>query len=135
MARPTRSTSAALAAAVLAAVLMAGCGQPAAQRPPGPPAAPAPAAPAVPQPAAPAGLAVGSYRPSAATTGVPAGTVLKPFNSAGADLVITQDGTVLDGLEIYGDIKVRAKNGTIRNSRLHGGPGIPASSIPPTPAS
>ena len=127
MARPTRSTGAALAAAVLAAVLMAGCGQPAAQRPPGPPTTAVPAAPAVPQPAAPAGLAVGSYRPSAATTGVPAGTVLKPFNSAGADLVITQDGTVLDGLEIYGDIKVRAKNVTIRNSRLHGGPGIPAS--------
>lgn len=125
MARPTRSTCAALAAAVLAAALTSGCGQPAAP----PPAAPD-AALVIPPPAPPAPrsqLAAGSYRPSETTTGVPAGTVLKPFNPAGAELVITQDGTVLDGLEIYGDVKVRARDVTIRNSRLHGGPGIPAS--------
>ena len=95
---------------------------------PVPAAVPAPPPTAGPAPAAPrARLAVGSYRPSAATTGVPAGTVLVPYNAAGGDLVITQDGTVLDGLEIYGDVKIRARNVTIRNSRLHGGTGIPAS--------
>lgn len=78
-------------------------------------------------PAARAALAVGTYQPSAATSGVAAGTALKPHNTSGADLVISQDGTVLDGLEIYGDIKVRAKNVTIKNSKLHGGKGIPGS--------
>jgi hypothetical protein len=52
---------------------------------------------------------------------------LRPYNTSGADLVITQDGTVLDGLDIYGDIKVRAKNVVIRNSRLRGGKFIPRS--------
>lgn len=72
-------------------------------------------------------LSYGSYKPSTATTGVPAGKVLKPYNTGGAELIITQDGTVLDGLEIYGDIKVRAANVTIKNSRLHGGVAIPKS--------
>lgn len=72
-------------------------------------------------------LSYGSYKPSATTTGVPAGKVLKPYNTSGADLIITQDGTVLDGLEIFGDIKVRAANVTIKNSRLHGGTAIPKS--------
>ncbi|MCB5274225.1 hypothetical protein BJG92_01755 [Arthrobacter sp. SO5] len=76
-------------------------------------------------PAARTAQAVGTYQPSGANTGVVAGTALKPHNTSGADLVITQDGTVLDGLEIYGDIKVRAKNVTIKNSRLHGGKGTP----------
>lgn len=78
-------------------------------------------------PASRATLALGSYKPSAATTGVVPGTALKPYNTSGADLVITRDGTVLDGLDIYGDIKVRAKNVTIKNSRLHGGKGVPRS--------
>ena len=75
--------------------------------------------------AAPTALTVGSYKPTASTTGVPAGTALKPYNTSGADLVITKDGTILDGLDIYGDIKVRAKNVAIKNSRLHGGKAIP----------
>ena len=77
--------------------------------------------------AAPTALTVGSYKPTASTTGVPAGTALKPYNTSGADLVITKDGTILDGLDIYGDIKVRAKNVVIKNSRLHGGKAIPKS--------
>lgn len=72
-----------------------------------------------------AALTPGSYKPSASNTGVPAGTTLKAYNTSGADLVITKDGTVLDGLDIYGDIKVRAKNVTIKNSRLRGGKAIP----------
>ena len=74
---------------------------------------------------APTALTIGSYQPTASTTGVPAGTALKAYNTSGADLVITKDGTVLDGLDIYGDIKVRAKNVVIKNSRLHGGKAIP----------
>ncbi|MFJ6076884.1 hypothetical protein ACIQC0_01105 [Pseudarthrobacter sp. NPDC092419] len=84
---------------------------------------------AAPQPAAAerTALVPGTYQPSAENTGVPAGTALVPYNTSGADLVITRDGTVLDGLEIYGDIKVRAANVTIKNSRLHGGRHIPGS--------
>ncbi len=82
---------------------------------------------AAPQPAAAdrSALVTGTYQPSAETTGVPAGIALTPHNTSGTDLVITQAGTVLDGLEIYGDIKVRAANVTIKNSRLHGGSHIP----------
>lgn len=72
-------------------------------------------------------LVNGSYKPSDATTGVVRGTALKPYNTSGADLIISKDGTVLDGLEIWGDIKVRAANVTIKNSRLHGGSAIPKS--------
>ena len=86
-----------------------------------------PAAATQPAAADRSGLVTGSYQPSTATTGVPAGTVLTPHNTSGADLVITQAGTVLDGLDIYGDIKVRAANVTIKNSRLHGGTHIPGS--------
>ncbi|GAA3693044.1 hypothetical protein GCM10023081_33010 [Arthrobacter ginkgonis] len=71
-------------------------------------------------------LVAGTYKPTSATTGVPSGTKLTPYNTSGADLVITKDGTVLDGLEIWGDIKVRAKNVTIKNSKLHGGKAHPA---------
>lgn len=73
------------------------------------------------------GLVAGTYKPSASTTGVMANTKLKPYNTSGQDLVITTDGTVLDSLEIWGDIKIRAKNVTIKNSRLHGGAQIPSS--------
>lgn len=69
----------------------------------------------------------GTYKPSSSTTGVPAGTDLKPYNTDGDDLVITKDNTVLDGLMIYGDIKVQAKNVTIRNSYLRGGTTTPKS--------
>lgn len=70
-------------------------------------------------------LQPGTYIPSESTAGVKSGIALKPYNTSGADLVITQDGTVLDGLEIWGDIKVRAANVTIKNSRLHGGTATP----------
>ncbi len=72
-------------------------------------------------------LVPGAYKPSESTTGVLSGTALKPYNTSGAPLIITQDGTVLDGMEIWGDIKVRAANVTIKNSRLHGGVEIPKS--------
>jgi hypothetical protein len=54
--------------------------------------------------------------PTPATTGVPAGVTLRPSGS----LVITQPGTVIDGLDISGTVEVRADNVTIRNSRITG---------------
>lgn len=52
--------------------------------------------------------------PNADTTGVPEGTNLKPSRS----LTVTEDGAVLDALEIAGTVKVEADNVTIRNSRI-----------------
>lgn len=77
----------------------------------------------------------GAYKPSASTTGVVAGTKLTKYNTSGADLVISKDNTVLENLEIYGDIKIRAKNVTIRNSLLRGGskaPGNPTAIVDAT---
>ncbi|OFI38956.1 hypothetical protein BIU82_16770 [Arthrobacter sp. SW1] len=74
-----------------------------------------------------ADLIPGTYKPTSLTTGVITGTVLKPYNTSYADLVITRDGTVLENLDIYGDIKVRARNVVIRNCRLRGGKHIPSS--------
>lgn len=66
-------------------------------------------------------------KPSATNTGIPPTTVLTQLGSSGTDLIITADNTVIDGKDIYGDIKIRARNVTIRNSRLRGGRYIPAS--------
>lgn len=71
-------------------------------------------------------LVPGTYKPSATTAGVIPGITLTPYNTGGADLVITKDGTVLQNLVIYGDIKVRAKNVVIRNSILRGGTHAPS---------
>ncbi|MFI7028335.1 hypothetical protein ACIBK1_06465 [Microbispora rosea] len=54
--------------------------------------------------------------PGPGNTGVPAGVALKRSDS----LVITKDGTVIDGLDVYGDITVDADNVTIRNTRVRG---------------
>lgn len=59
-------------------------------------------------------------RPSAATTGVPAGTVLTENRPANGQLAITTAGTVLDGLDIYGQVYVQAANVTIRRCRIRG---------------
>lgn len=72
-------------------------------------------------------LVPGDYKPTNANTGVVPGTVLTPHNTSAADLIITRDGTLLENLDIYGDIKVRARNVVIRNCRLYGGKHIPAS--------
>ncbi len=53
-------------------------------------------------------------RPGPENTGVPPGTVLTP--SVGFD--ITVDGTVIDGLDVTGCIRVLANNVTIRRTRL-----------------
>ena len=59
-----------------------------------------------------------SVMPTAATTGVPAGTVLTPYNG---DLTITTPGTVVDSLDIHGFVVVKAPNVTIRRSIIRGG--------------
>jgi hypothetical protein len=62
------------------------------------------------KPAAPAP----SGFPNAATTGVPAGTLLRPTGG----ITVTQPGTVVDGVDAPW-IEVEAANVTIRNSRIH----------------
>lgn len=135
--KPATAAAAPKAAAtdtsVAAAPAAAAPAAPAAQAPAAPAAQPSMAVqaqgtvatPAATAPASRTALTLGSYQPTATTSGVVAGTALKAYNTSGADLVITKDGTVLDGLDIYGDIKVRAKNVTIKNSRLHGGKAVP----------
>ncbi len=56
-------------------------------------------------------------KPGPANTGVPAGTKLTVHNG---DLTITQDGTVVDGLDIRGFVDVRAANVVVRNSIVRG---------------
>jgi hypothetical protein len=57
-------------------------------------------------------------KPSAATTGVPAGISLKRHDG---DITVTTPGTVLDGLDIHGFVTVKAPNVTIKNSIVRGG--------------
>ena len=88
--------------------------------PPAPAPAPAPApVPPPPPPAQPpaAPQLQPSGEPGPATTGVPDGTVLRQYNG---DMTITQDGTVIDGMDIHGFVDVRASNVTIRNSIIRG---------------
>jgi hypothetical protein len=55
--------------------------------------------------------------PTAACTGVPAGTTLTAHDG---DLVVTRAGQVVDGLRITGDVDVRAHDVVIRNSEVRG---------------
>lgn len=60
-------------------------------------------------------------KPDWSNTGVPTGTDLTAYYG---DMVVTTDGTVIDSLDVYGFIKVRAANVTIKNCRVRGsGPG------------
>jgi len=61
--------------------------------------------------------APGTVMPDATNTGVPVGTKLTVYNG---NLTITQPGTVIDGLDIRGFVKVKAKDVTIRNSIVRG---------------
>jgi hypothetical protein len=61
--------------------------------------------------------AIGSYRPSDATTGPPAGTTLTVQTG---DVVVNTAGTVLDGLDIHGKVTIRAANVTIQRSIVRG---------------
>lgn len=57
-------------------------------------------------------------RPGGGNTGVPAGTRLTVHNG---DINITADGTVIDGWDIHGFVRVNASNVTIKNSVIRGG--------------
>jgi Ca-dependent carbohydrate-binding module xylan-binding len=84
------------------------------------PTTPAPSKPAptgtttAPAPApAPAG-----GQPGPGNTGVPAGTKLTVHEG---DLTVSTAGTVIDGLDIHGYLKIRANNVTVRRSVIRGG--------------
>jgi hypothetical protein len=66
----------------------------------------------------------GSGKPTASNTGVPDGIALTPYTGP---LTITADGTVIDSKDVYGDLRIQARNVVIRNSYLHGGSAIPSS--------
>jgi hypothetical protein len=55
--------------------------------------------------------------PTAACTGVPAGTTLTTHDG---DLIITTAGQVVNGLRVTGNVSVRAHDVVIRNSEIHG---------------
>jgi hypothetical protein len=62
------------------------------------------------------GATVSTVFPSAATTGVPEGMTLRPTG----DLTIDDAGTVIDGYDITGVVRVESDDVVIRNSRIRG---------------
>ncbi len=68
--------------------------------------------------AADTSAAMGTVKPSAATTGVPAGTKLKPYFG---NITVTTPGARFDSLDVHGFIDVRAPNVTISRSIVRGG--------------
>jgi PKD repeat protein len=70
---------------------------------------------------APAPVPGGRVKPDGSNTGVPAGIQLRAHHG---DIVVTQPGTVIEGLDVFGFITVRTSDVTIRNTRVRGsGPG------------
>ena len=61
-----------------------------------------------------------SSKPGPTNTGVPAGTKLTPYTGP---MLITTAGTVIDSKDVTGALRIRAKNVTIRNSKVHDDPG------------
>lgn len=59
-------------------------------------------------------------KPNASNTGVPA-SKKKKLKVHNRDLVITKNGTVIDGYDIRGVVKIRANDVTIKNSIVRGG--------------
>lgn len=81
--------------------------------------APLPSKPAPPPPPLPPSSPPdGSSFPTPATTGVPEGW--RPSQTTSGSLTITQEGAVISGRLVTGSINVRARNVTIRNSRVYG---------------
>lgn len=76
-----------------------------------------------------AALVPGTYKPDSTTTG-PTTTALPVYNSASTQtLTITTNGTTLQNLVIYGDIKIQARDVTIKNCVLKGGDYIPSGNL------
>lgn len=69
-------------------------------------------------PPMPSTLATDTSAPSAATTGVPAGTQLRVHKG---NLVVRRPGAVISGLEVRGRVVIKAANVTIRNTAIRGG--------------
>ena len=65
--------------------------------------------------------ALGSYRPSASTTGVIAGTTLTPMYPSGG-VYRPVAGETIENRDIYGIVRVNVANVTIRNCRIRGVP-------------
>lgn len=63
---------------------------------------------------------VGTVKPGAGNTGVPAGTTLRHLYPAGGTLTITTPGAVYDSVHIHGLVNVKADHVTIRNSVISG---------------
>lgn len=70
--------------------------------------------PSLPADGGPSWMPPGGGWPDASSTGVPPGVALRPSSK----LTVTRDGTVIDGLDVRGNINVRANNVTIRNTRV-----------------
>ena len=58
-----------------------------------------------------------SNYPSAASTGVPTGTQLSPYDGP---MIVTQPGTVIDGKMINGDLRIEAADVIVKNSQVNG---------------
>lgn len=72
----------------------------------------------VPATSASAAITIPFAVPSASTTGVPAGKVLKVHNG---NMVIRTANTVIDGWEIRGTLRIDAPGAIIKNSKITGG--------------
>jgi len=83
---------------------------------PTPEPAPKPTPPPTPAPE-PKPIPARGGMPGASNTGVPAGTELTVHHD---DITVTKAGTVLDGLDIRGLVKIEASNVTIKNSIIRG---------------
>jgi hypothetical protein len=55
--------------------------------------------------------------PNASTTGIPAGTTLTPYSGT---LTVSTAGTIVNAMNVTGDIWVKANNVTVKNSRTDG---------------
>ncbi|MGH9227703.1 MAG: hypothetical protein ACRD07_03050 [Acidimicrobiales bacterium] len=77
-------------------------------------APPATAAPSDTPTTTPAARPTSNDFPTAATTGVPAGTTLKPSGR----IRVTRSGQVIEGLDITGSVAIEAPDVTIRNTRI-----------------
>lgn len=71
-------------------------------------------------------LVTGTYQPGPSTTGVIPGIPRTDFNTGSAQLIVTEDGRVFENMNIWGDIKIRAKNVRFKNCWLWGGIGHPS---------
>ncbi|HYP44809.1 MAG TPA: hypothetical protein VEQ66_06395 [Propionibacteriaceae bacterium] len=62
-------------------------------------------------------MVIGTDKPNATNTGIPAGTVLKRHDGS---ITVTTPGTVLENLDIYGKVSVSTTDVVIRRCRVRG---------------